>query len=184
MNRPTVLLLVKSTCPPYGWEEDQTPKVYREWIPFDDMTAAEAYIAACPQPGWRQDYSEVEYHLHEINPTPCRLPIRAVPLTMIDKALSYKERAPGIEVGLNGPGQDGPAVHWDGRGNSFAIVRPREDHDHDRRLVSDQGVLLMSINGIGEIRWTVYDTQAGWPENKEAVEHFGLTWSKDHDRKT
>jgi hypothetical protein len=80
-----------------------------------------------------------------------------------------------VSIGLRGKGWDPACVFWDSYGNSFCLVYPPDNAP--KELVSDQGVMLLSINGIGEIRWDVDYALCERPENIEAVRHFGLTYS-------
>ncbi len=80
-----------------------------------------------------------------------------------------------VDVNLRGRGSDPKGVYWNPEGNSFAVVMPRAGEKADERLTWDQGVMLLSINGMGEIRWDVDPDGYPMPENEDAIAHFGLT---------
>ena len=90
----------------------------------------------------------------------------------------------GVDIALqshSNPGRD--QVYWsprgivDGRGgfNSFVLV---EDERGVWRAPNGERVALLSINGIGEVRWDV--TCHGIHYGEGAVAHFGLTpWDEE-----
>lgn len=70
---------------------------------------------------------------------------------------------------------DPPDVFWSERGNSYVMVEPR---DPERALFfhPEHGpVNLVSINGLGEIRWDVLPWEVDKPEQKAAMEFFNLS---------
>lgn len=90
-----------------------------------------------------------------------------------------------VVIGLNGPDRDDPAaVFWSpqrwrddgdrmnpaGGFNSFVLVEDPKGRWMQRR--SEKRVSLLSINGIGEIRWSVEPGSEHYGEG--AVQHFDL----------
>ncbi len=82
----------------------------------------------------------------------------------------------GVDVALKSERNPGPdTVYWSPRKptgggyNSFVVVA-----DERGPFVTSDGarVALISINGIGEIRWSV-DRSGSWAEG--SIEHFALT---------
>lgn len=79
-----------------------------------------------------------------------------------------------VDISLKGPGYDPPEIYWTTKHLSFAIIQPnRGDTD-----VSDQGYMLANINKEGVIQWWISDFNCQDKINREAILHFGLTWSR------
>lgn len=177
MDKPKFLLYEVKVCKPHVWEEDQDARTYESWYPLHTREEVDQIIAHADRPGFGKEYASVEYRVFDITLMQSDSTTYSLkPVTLLDVAHEFGGH--GVKVGLKGKGWDGAAVFWDTRGNSFAVVKPKPEQEGDKRVVSDQGVILVSINGIGEVRWTVFATQGGWDENKEATAHFGLTWEK------
>lgn len=174
---PKYLLKITEWPRPYFSDSDVEPLI--SYHPCTDEAEADAYIQDAGRPGFGKQVTRVIYEKYMIATIP-RGSVEAEPITMLEGALDYHVVAgeSRVNVKLYGRRQDGPSVFWDSRENSFAIVKPNAGHENDRRFVSDQGVVLVSINGIGEIRWTVQGRDARCPENLEAVNHFRLTWGE------
>ena len=156
------------------WHGDDRPveeRTQESWFTLE----TEKQLAELPnyeKCGFGQDYESVTYRVQEITRTSPVSDFTITPTTVKDEALRFRSEG-GVDIGLRGKGWDPKSVYWDTRGNSFAVVTPLPDHE---RIVSEQGVVLCSINGIGEVRWTVYGPAARYAENAEAVDHFGLSW--------
>lgn len=131
-------------------ERDHDPLFH--WYVFLDRAEAMQFVRNAERPGFKQEYSKAEYVLYEISFTGKMEIVNPPPITIFDVAVELGGH--GVQIGLRGKGWDPKAVFWDSRGNSFVVVRPG-DQTINRLELSDQGVLLMSINGIGEVRWTV-----------------------------
>lgn len=66
-----------------------------------------------------------------------------------------------------------PDIFWSERCNSYVLTEPGT---HPRfKLPDGTPVRLVSINGIGEIRWDVERWGLGPDQDGPAVEHFKLT---------
>lgn len=157
--------------------DGQPSEPFVSWQPCMDEAEADAYIQGAERPGFGKKVTRIQYEKYMIGAVP-RGTIEADPITLLEGALEFHtvDGQRRVNVKLYGQYHDGPSVFWDSRENSFAIVKPSEEQEEDGRFVSDQGVLLVCINGIGEVRWTVDRLCAGYDEHKEAVSHFKLTW--------
>lgn len=170
---PTVLVReVLTNKPFFPGEEPAAP--YTHWHVFLDRTEAMTFVKNAERGGFGQEYEKAEYTLYKINLEGGET-IVPPHVTVLDVAVEFG--GDGVRIALYGKGRDAAAVFWDTHSNSFVVVKPDENMTGDKRYVSDQGVVLVSINGIGEIRWMVPGSQAQWNENKEATAHFGLTWT-------
>jgi hypothetical protein len=161
------------------WKGDSSTEEERTIVSWFSLTD-EAQVRELPSYeacGFGTKNERVSYVVHTIASTGSA-DMGVTPRTVKDEALRFRSSEGGVDVGLKGKGWDPKGVYWDTRGNSFAVVLPLPEHEGNRSYVSNEGVLLCSINGIGEVRWTVYAGQADWPENREAVAHFGLTWTR------
>ena len=78
----------------------------------------------------------------------------------------------GVDVGLTSM-RTTPDIFWSDRGNSFVTVRPEPDMRGEWIQPDGSRVDLLSINGMGEVRWQVFTWGADLGEG--AVEHFGLS---------
>ena len=116
-----------------------------------------------------------------------------------EKPTVLKYGARGVEVALHSYTSPGPNVvfwspqryHPDGSPgggfNSFVLVDDPErgyfrlgDKDYDTD--ADRRVALVSINGIGEIRWTINGRHM-IRDAEGSIEHFGLRlWEKEEGR--
>ena len=173
---------------PRPWDEDRTDREIRQWYTLTNRKDVDDLKDAFERPGFGSDYRSVRYEVHRIVTTEPYAAADVPPLTVKDHALRLApydsngctRLGPGlrVDVRLRGRGCDPKGVFWSPEHNSFAVVLPREGERADARLTSEQGVMLLSVNGHGEIRWDVDPRSAGMPENREAVEHFGLTWSE------
>ena len=86
----------------------------------------------------------------------------------------YKYGGYGVDVKLISYSNPSD-VFWSEKCNSYVIVEPR---DPDRALFThpEHGpVNLISINGMGEIRWDTLPWDVDKPEQKAAMEFFGLS---------
>jgi hypothetical protein len=166
----------------YEGDGDRTSN---HWYPFAEYHEVEAHVAASDRPGYGTDVKTIRYQVYDLTLEFCS-ETEMPPLTMADAA---RELVPYDSGGCTrlGPGlrvdvelrsvRNTPAVFWDSRHNSFVIVKPPAgDSSAVKRLTSDQGVMLLSVNGGGEIRWDVDAGSAKWQENAEAVAYFKLTW--------
>lgn len=89
-----------------------------------------------------------------------------------------------VDIALKSKVDPGPdAVYWSPRGNSYVLVKAHLDLNHQQYFLTPWGqpVTLVSINGIGELRWTVrpYEIIAdlgggGNSESILAARHFSL----------
>jgi hypothetical protein len=149
----------------------------RSWYTLDNQKDVDDLAATFEKPGFGTTYRSVRYEVYRIETLAPVVQVDVPPLTVKDHALRFgTDRR--VDVQLRGKGWDPTVVYWDARGNSFAVFTPPPSLEGEARTVSDQGVVLVSINGIGEVRWAVHRTDAGYEENREAVAHFGLTWSR------
>lgn len=90
----------------------------------------------------------------------------------------------GVDVALVSMTNPGPdVVFWSKRANSYVLVEGNgaapgmRDGSDGRWLLGGTRVHLVSINGIGEIRWEVEPGMlvGAGEEAEAAVKHFGLT---------
>ncbi len=67
-------------------------------------------------------------------------------------------------------------VFWTERHNSYVICPDTKGRRPSRlwHPATQQRVVLVSINGIGEVRWTHEDIDCMGSDGGEAVEYFGL----------
>lgn len=65
------------------------------------------------------------------------------------------------------------AVYWSRGGNSYVVVQI-EEPQRIWGTVSDPGYHIVSINGIGEIRWSASVSSASWmdADTRTAVDYF------------
>lgn len=69
-----------------------------------------------------------------------------------------------------------PGVFWSSTHNSYVLARPLRGAVKDGWLTPDgQRVQLVSINGIGEVRWYIRPRPwAQQADDQEAIDHFRL----------
>lgn len=157
--------------------QDSKEEPLVSWHVCQDEEEVDKLIESYGRPGFGQPLARVSYEKYFMGMV-LRGTVEAEPITMLEMALEFLADEPRVNVALKGQYWDPKAVYWDSRGNSFAIVKPPTDPPtNNKRAISQQGVLLLSINGHGEVRWSVDKGCATWSENNEAVEHFGLTWA-------
>lgn len=88
-------------------------------------------------------------------------------------ATLYNYGGCGVDVKLVSRYDPGPEdVFWSKQGSSYVLVEPSQRGGTWIHPVHGE-VNLVSINGMGEIRWDVMPWSYG--EDLEAVEYFGLT---------
>lgn len=162
-------LLLKETTVLVDW--DGTIHPYSHYYPMADLAEAENEIAKSERPGYGQQYDSIRYEIFTLNGVLVKS-VDIEPMTMADVALEYHQFKGDwkIDVKLYNT-RNTVNVFWSASGNSFAIVKPHGKIDP--RYVTKQGVILMAINGIGEIRWVVSPTD-NFGENADAFKHFKL----------
>lgn len=90
---------------------------------------------------------------------------------MMENAKCCEYGGRGVAIGLDNFGDHNGRVWWSDRHNSYVMV-PDEKGNF---LFKGKKVQLLSINGIGEIRWNVEKYDFGRDnEQGEAIEAFGL----------
>jgi len=68
-------------------------------------------------------------------------------------------------------------VYWSGTGNSYVVVQDAKGPwVYALEPGLSQRVRLLSINGIGEVRWGVSSEQGSTSGDRDAAEYFGLSW--------
>lgn len=169
----------------WGSGESAEERTLTGWHTLNNRADVEDVVATMERPGFGSEYESVRYEVFRIVAAEPEAAVEVQPMNCRDHALKLVAYGSNgctrlglkvrVDVGLRGRGWDPPAVFWDSHGNSFAVVLPREGQKADARLTWDQGVMLLSINGNGEIRWDVDPTGYQMPENREAIEYFGLT---------
>ncbi len=69
-------------------------------------------------------------------------------------------------------------VFWGEKGNSYVVVTPRAPEQATLIHPEHGSVNLVSINGLGEIRWNVQRFDARQSEGHAAMKFFNLTLKK------
>lgn len=162
-------LLLKETKVLTDW--DGSSHTYYWYHPMADLAAAESEIAQSEQPGYGQQYDSIRFDIFTLNAVLVKT-FEIEPMTIADVALKLHEFRGSWKVDVKlYDTRNTVNVFWSKSGNSFAIVKPHPKID--TRYITKQGVILMAINGIGEIRWSVSPTD-NFGENADALKHFKL----------
>lgn len=167
-------------------EWDGSECTSNHWYPYAEMHEVEAHITVSDRPGYGTDLRRIAFQVYDMT-LKFRSAHEVPPQTMADLALSLVEYPHSgctrlgvkvkVDVELTSTRRT-PTVFWNSEHNSFVIVRPSGDPGRanaEKRLTWDQGVMLLAVNGIGEIRFDVDPRDAGSPECAEAVAYFNLT---------